>query len=83
MEKVLKLEELIDIFLDDEYLDVQPIIPMIDDLRKNLESSPVSSSKHRLGMLLNDIKHKKAQLTYTSIQAGSNDRTVQTFPHIR
>ena len=58
MEKVLKLEELIDIFLDDEYLDGQPIIPMINDLRKKLESSPVSRTKqHRSKILLDDIEH--------------------------
>ena len=60
MEKVLKPEELIDIFLDDEYLDGQPIIPMIDDLSKKLESFPMSRSRqHRLKMLSNDIQHNR------------------------
>ena len=33
---------------------------MMDDLRKKLESSPVSrSEQHRLKMLLNDIEHNR------------------------
>ena len=54
---VLKLEELIDVFILEEFLDGEPIIPMINEVTRQLESSPIDRSKqHRIKTLLNDIK---------------------------
>ena len=49
-------KELVDIFLENEYLEGKPTIPMINDLRRKLQGSLITKSKqHRLKMLLNDI----------------------------
>ena len=44
---VHKLEELIDEFLEDEFLDGKPIIPMIDELRGQFEGSLITKSKQQ------------------------------------
>ena len=59
MNDVLKLEELIDVFLLEEFLD-EPIIPMINEITRRLENSPIARSKrHWLKTLLNDIKKNR------------------------
>ena len=60
IDTVNELEELIEIFLTDEFLDGNPIITQINDLRRKLEDSPISKAKQqRLKMLLNDIKNNR------------------------
>ena len=53
---IIKLEELIDAFFTDEFLDGAPILPMIDELRAAIANSPITKLKQqRLKMLIDDI----------------------------
>ena len=61
---ILKLEELIDTFFLNEFLDGEPILPLIEEIMGRLEVSNIAnSSQHRLKMLLNDIKNNLNRLT--------------------
>ena len=57
----LKLEEFIGVFLTEEFLDGEPILPKIDELLKELENSLSipKSMVHRLKMLVDDIAHNR------------------------
>ena len=56
----LELEELIATFITSEFLEEKPILPMIEELIKKLENSPVAKSKSlRLKMLVNDINKNR------------------------
>ena len=60
IDTLLKLEELVTIFLTNEFLKEKPILPMIDELIGELENSPIAKSKHhRLKMLLNDVNKNR------------------------
>ena len=74
-----KLDELVNSFLVDEFLEGEPLLPMIEDLMRELESSHILRSKqHRLKMLLNDIKNNryrvKSILTRLNDADGDKDR---------
>ena len=72
---VYKLEELIDIFLEDEYLDGKPVTPMIDNLRRKLEGSLISNSKlNRLQMFVDDINSNRyrVQCIFTWLDDGQD-----------
>ena len=56
LDTVQELEELVDVYLLAEFLDKEPIMTRIDELRKTLEGSAILASKqHRLKVLLDDI----------------------------
>ena len=56
LDTVLELEEHVDVYLLEEFLEKEPIRIKIDEVWRNLESSAVLKSKqHRLKLLLDDI----------------------------
>ena len=60
IDTLLKVEELIDVFLTDEFLEGKPILSTIDELIETLDGYPISKSKqHRLKMLMNDINSNR------------------------
>ena len=64
IDTVLKLEELIDTLFTDEFLEGNPILPMIDELRAAIENSSITKSKqHRLRMLIDDINNNRYRVT--------------------
>ena len=68
IDTIIKLEEPINAFFTDEFLDGDSILPMIDELRAAIENSPLTKSKqHRLKLLVDDINknryHVKSILT--------------------
>ena len=74
---VLKLEELIDVFILEEFLNEKPIIPMINEITRWLENSTIARSKqHRLKTLLNDIKKNRYRVySRRTIITGSVQKT--------
>ena len=54
IDTLLKLVELVTIFLTNEFLKEKPILPMIDELIIEVENSPIAKSKHH--RLKNAIK---------------------------
>ena len=60
IDTLLELEELIATFITSEFLEEKPILPMIDELIRKLENSPVAKSKSlRLKMLVNDVNKNR------------------------
>ena len=61
LDGVQELEELIQVYLLDEFIDAVPIIEKIDVLIKRLEHkhSIAKSQQHRLKMLVDDIAHNR------------------------
>ena len=56
MDIVLDIEKLLEIFVEEEFLDGEPIRPQIDELLNKLETSEIpKSNPHRVKMLLDDI----------------------------
>ena len=75
-----KLDELVNSFLVDEFLKGEPLLPMIEDLMRELESSHILRSKqHRLKMLLNDIKNNRYRVKSILTRLGDthNKRDVE------
>ena len=63
MDDILKLEELIDVFFGGDFIDGEPILPLIEEIMGRLEQSNIAkSSQHRLEMLLNDIKNNRYRI---------------------
>ena len=57
---VLELEELVDVYLLEEFIEKEPIRTKIDEVRRKLEGSPTLKSKqHRLNILLDDIAQNR------------------------
>ena len=53
---VLKLEELLDVFAENDILENESVMDKIEEVMRKLDASPVSRSKLlRFGMLLKDI----------------------------
>ena len=76
---VLKLEKLIDMFILEEVVDGKPIIPMINEVTRRLESSPIARSKqhdmkknpyrlYSILLRLNDFQCDEDMTTNTSQQ---------------
>ena len=60
---VLLTEVKEDACLIDEFLEGKPIFPMIDEIMKTLEASPIAKTKqHRLKMLVDDITSNRYRL---------------------
>ena len=60
VDTVQELEELIDAYLLDEFIDKEPTTTKIDAVRKKLESSSISTVKQlRLKILLDDIARNR------------------------
>ena len=60
LDLVLELEGLVDIFLQDEFLENEPVLPKLDKILKNLQDSNITKSKQqRLKMLLYDIDNNR------------------------
>ena len=60
LDAVLELEGLIEVFLQEEFLENEPILPKLDDIRKKLENSNITKLKqHRLKILLYDIDNNR------------------------
>ena len=60
IDTVLQLEELINTFFTDEFLEGNLILPMINELRTAIENSSISKVKqHRLKMLVDDINNNR------------------------
>ena len=60
IDTVLKLEERIDAFFTDEFLEGNEILPMINELRAAIENSAITKVKqHRLKMLVDDINKNR------------------------
>ena len=56
LDTVLELEELVDVYLLEEFLEKEPVRIKIDEVRRNLEGSAIFKSKqHGLKVLLDDI----------------------------
>ena len=75
IDTLLKLEVLVTTFLTDEFLEEKPILPMIDELIRELENSPVARSKHhRLKMLVNDVNRNRyrVQSIFTRLDDASD-----------
>ena len=47
IDTIIKLEELIDAFFTDGFLDGAHFLPMIDELRAAIENSPITKSKQQ------------------------------------
>ena len=68
---VLKLVELIDVFLLEEFLDGKPISPMINEVTPRLESSDIAkSSQHRLKTLLIAIEKNRYRESLSPFCSG-------------
>ena len=61
LDTVLELEELVDVYLLEEFLEKEPIRIKIDEVRRKLEGSAAipKSKQHRLKMLLDDIAQNR------------------------
>ena len=60
LDTVLGLEELVDVYLLEEFLEKEPIRIKIDEVRRQLEGSAILKSKqHRLNLLLDDIAQNR------------------------
>ena len=60
IDTLLKLEELIGVFLTDDFSDGKLMTPMIDYLRRKLQGSLITKSKqHSLDTLLNDVAQNR------------------------
>ena len=60
LDTVLELEELVDVYLLDEFLEKEPIGIKIDEVRRKLEGSAILKSKqHRLKILLDVIAQNR------------------------
>ena len=60
IDTVLKLEELIATFFTDEFLEGKHILPMINELRADIENSPITKLKqYKLKMLVDDINNNR------------------------
>ena len=68
------LEELIDVYLLDEFLDGEPMMTKIDELRRKLDSSAIPKSKqHRLKYLLDVIAQNRHRVqTILTRMAGAD-----------
>ena len=52
LDTVLELEDLVDVYLLDEFIDSESVLTKIDELRRKLDSS---AKQHQLHVLLKDI----------------------------
>ena len=61
LDTVLELEELVDVYLLEEFLEKEPIRIKIDEVRRNLEGSAafLKSKQHGLKMLLDYIAQNR------------------------
>ena len=61
LDTVLELEELVDVYLLEEFLEKEPIKIKIDEVRRKLEGSAaiLKSKQHRLKILLDDIAQNR------------------------
>ena len=79
IDTIIKLEELIDVFFTDKFVDGAPILPLIDELRAPIENSPITKSKQqRLKMLVDDINKNRYRLksiltTLNNVQEDKQD----------
>ena len=74
---IIKLEELIDVFFTDEFLDGAPILPMIDELRAAIANSPITKLKQqRLKMLIDDISTNRYRVKsiLTALNNAQDDK---------
>ena len=72
---VLKLEELINVFIFKRCLDGKPLISIINEVTRRLESSPsVRSKQHRLKKLLNNIKKNRYRVYSILLQLNDVSR---------
>ena len=61
LDTVLELEELVDVYLLDEFIDSESVLTKIDKLRRMLDNSAAipKSNQHRLHILLDDINQNR------------------------
>ena len=75
MDIVLSIEKLLEIFLEEAFLDGEPIRPQIDNLLNKLETSVIpKSNQHRIKMLLDDIaknRYRVEDMIQRLIDVGS------------
>ena len=80
LDVVQELEELIQVYLLDEFIDAVPIIDKIDVVRKRLEDSPSipQFKQHRLKMLVDDIAHNRhrVQSIITRMADAQNEKQI-------
>ena len=77
IDTLLELEEHIATFITDEFLEEKPILPMIHELIRKLENSPVAKSKwHRLKMLVNDVNKNRYRVKsiFTRLEDDMGDK---------
>ena len=57
------MEELVDVYLLEEFIDNESVLTKIDELRRKLEGSTILKSRHhRLHILLKDINQHRASV---------------------
>ena len=77
----LELEELVDVYLLEEFLQKEPIRIKIDEVRRKLEGSTILKSKqHRLKILLDDIAQNRHRVQ--TILTRMDGEEVFTLKHL-
>ncbi|MCH2421447.1 MAG: hypothetical protein MK215_05880, partial [Candidatus Poseidoniia archaeon] len=86
IDPVLELEELIEIFLEEKFLDGEPIIAKIEEASRKLENSRILKSKqHRLKMLVDDIaknRHRVETIIKRMMDASGEKDILDTLKRL-